>query len=49
MNRVGIVIDMSHSGEKSTYDAIELSEKPMQLLTLIKFLACCKEINQMIC
>jgi len=28
MNRVGIVIDMSHSAEKSTFDAIEISEKP---------------------
>jgi microsomal dipeptidase-like Zn-dependent dipeptidase len=27
MNRVGIVVDMSHSAEKSTFDAIELSEK----------------------
>ena len=26
MNRVGIVVDMSHSAEKSTFDAIELSE-----------------------
>ena len=26
MNRVGIVIDMSHSAEKSTLDAIEVSE-----------------------
>jgi len=26
MNRVGIVVDMSHSAEKSTLDAIELSE-----------------------
>ena len=25
MNRVGIVVDMSHSAEKSTFDAIELS------------------------
>ena len=31
MNRVGIVIDMSHSGEKSTLDAIELSEKPIAI------------------
>ena len=29
MNRVGIVIDMSHSAEKSTFDAIEISEKPI--------------------
>tara|TARA_B100001250_G_scaffold124835_1_gene106111 strand:- start:1511 stop:2479 length:969 start_codon:yes stop_codon:yes gene_type:complete len=31
MNRVGIVIDMSHSGEKSTFDAIEISEKPIAI------------------
>ena len=31
MNRVGIVVDMSHSGEKSTFDAIELSKKPIAI------------------
>ena len=31
MNRVGIVIDMSHSAEKSTFEAIELSEKPIAI------------------
>ncbi len=31
MNRVGIVIDMSHSAEKSTLHAIELSEKPIAI------------------
>ena len=31
MNRIGIVIDMSHSAEKSTLDAIELSEKPIAI------------------
>ena len=31
MNRVGIVIDMSHSAEKSTFDAIELSEKSIAI------------------
>jgi len=31
MNRVGIVIDMSHSAEKSTLDAIELSDKPIAI------------------
>ena len=31
MNRVGIVVDMSHSAEKSTFDAIELSEKPIAI------------------
>lgn len=29
MNRVGMVIDMSHSGERSTLDAIELSSRPV--------------------
>ena len=31
MNRVGIVEDMSHSAEKSTFDAIEFSEKPIAI------------------
>ena len=31
MNRVGLIIDMSHSAEKSTLDAIELSEKPIAI------------------
>ncbi len=31
MNRVGIVIDMSHSAEKSTFDAIQISEKPIAI------------------
>tara|TARA_B100002051_G_scaffold257384_1_gene274726 strand:- start:3648 stop:4616 length:969 start_codon:yes stop_codon:yes gene_type:complete len=31
MNRVGIVIDMSHSAEKSTFDAIHISEKPIAI------------------
>ena len=31
MNRVGVVVDMSHSGEKSTFDAIELSQKPIAI------------------
>ena len=31
MNRVGIVVDMSHSAEKSTFDAIEISEKPIAI------------------
>ena len=29
MNRVGLVVDMSHSAERSTLDAIELSERPI--------------------
>lgn len=29
MNRVGMVIDMSHSGERSTLDAIEISQRPI--------------------
>ena len=31
MNRVGIVIDMSHSAEKSSLEAIEYSEKPIAI------------------
>ena len=31
MNRVGVVIDMSHSADKSTIDAIELSQKPIAI------------------
>ena len=31
MNRLGIVIDMSHSAEKSTIDAINLSQKPIAI------------------
>ena len=31
MNRVGVVVDMSHSAERSTFDAIELSEKPIAI------------------
>lgn len=29
MNRVGIAVDMSHSGERSTLEAIETSERPV--------------------
>lgn len=31
MNRVGLVIDMSHSGERSTIEAAELSERPIAI------------------
>ena len=31
MNRIGLVVDMSHSAEKSTFDAIELSSKPIAI------------------
>ncbi|MEC7488944.1 MAG: membrane dipeptidase [Pseudomonadota bacterium] len=31
MNRVGLAIDMSHSGEQSTMDAIEHSERPIAI------------------
>ena len=31
MNRVGMVIDMSHSAEKSTLEAIEISERPIAI------------------
>lgn len=29
MNRVGMVVDMSHSGERSTLQAVELSQRPV--------------------
>ena len=31
MNRLGLVVDMSHSAEKSTFDAIKLSSKPIAI------------------
>lgn len=31
MNRVGLVVDMSHSAERSTLDAIEFSERPIAI------------------
>ncbi|WP_199444748.1 membrane dipeptidase [Acidocella aminolytica] len=31
MNRVGLVVDMSHSGERSTFDAIEHSTRPIAI------------------
>lgn len=31
MNRVGLVIDMSHSGDRSTIEAAELSERPIAI------------------
>ena len=31
MNKVGVVVDMSHSAEKSTLDSIEISEKPIAI------------------
>ena len=31
MNRLGVVIDMSHSAEKSTLDAIKISSKPIAI------------------
>ena len=31
MNRVGIVVDMSHSAERSTLDAIDISENPIAI------------------
>ena len=31
MNRVGLVIDMSHSAERSTLDAIEISSRPISI------------------
>ncbi|MCR9254615.1 MAG: dipeptidase [Alphaproteobacteria bacterium] len=31
MNRVGLVVDMSHSGDRSTLEAIEISERPIAI------------------
>ncbi len=31
MNKLGLVVDMSHSAEKSTFDAINLSSKPIAI------------------
>ena len=31
MNRVGLVVDMSHSAERSTLEAISLSERPIAI------------------
>jgi membrane dipeptidase len=31
MNRVGLVVDMSHSSERSTLEAIEISERPIAI------------------
>jgi len=31
MNRIGLVVDMSHSAERSTLDAIEASERPIAI------------------
>ena len=29
MNRLGVLVDMSHAGEKSFYDALDISTKPI--------------------
>lgn len=31
MNRVGMVVDLSHSGERTTLDSIEISERPVTI------------------
>ena len=31
MNRVGMVVDMSHSAERSTLEAIDISERPIAI------------------
>jgi len=31
MNKIGLVVDMSHSAEKSTFDAIEVATKPIAI------------------
>ena len=46
MNKVGIVVDMSHSAEKSTFDAIDISEKPIAITHANpSFWHAAKEIN----
>lgn len=39
MNRQGVLIDLSHASEKTFYDALELSEKPVAVTH-----ACCREL-----
>ena len=47
MNRVGIVVDMSHSAEQSTLDAIDISENPIAITHANPFHGMSlKEINQ---
>ena len=31
MNRVGLVVDMSHSSERSSFEAIEVSNRPITI------------------
>ena len=31
MNRVGLVVDMSHSASRSTLEAIDISERPIAI------------------
>ena len=33
MNRVGLVVDMSHSAQRSTLEATEISERPVTAIT----------------
>jgi membrane dipeptidase len=33
MNRVGLVVDMSHSGDRSTLQAIDASSRPIAITT----------------
>lgn len=39
MNRVGMLIDLSHAGEKTVYDVLEASEKPVAVTH-----ACCRAL-----
>ena len=39
MNRVGMLIDLSHAGEKTVYDVLEASEKPVAMTH-----ACCRAL-----
>ena len=48
MNKMGLVVDMSHSAEKSTFDAINYQQNPLQLHTQTQHFGLPqKEINLM--
>ena len=40
MNRVGMVVDMSHSAERSTLEAIEISERPIAITQSFVLASC---------
>ena len=43
MNKIGLVVDMSHSAEKSTFDAIELSTKPIAITHANPIILVCRK------